>query len=84
MFCSSCGKQLSDGSKFCNFCGATQTIVADAVVTPNATPVSAPIIKPVSEEYKDLGLRLEKAADVLDTLLDLEKTLKEEMFMEHL
>lgn len=26
-FCSSCGKQINDGAKFCNFCGATQVIV---------------------------------------------------------
>lgn len=45
MFCSSCGKQINDGAKFCNFCGATQVIV-------NQTPVnSAPSVpkEPVKE-----------------------------------
>ena len=33
MFCSNCGKQISEGSKFCNFCGATQNIII-----PNVAP----------------------------------------------
>lgn len=34
MFCPNCGKQISDNSKFCGFCGA--------VMTPPAAPVAAP------------------------------------------
>ena len=39
MFCPNCGKQLADGSAFCDQCGAAQAPVAQPIVTP--TPQSA-------------------------------------------
>ena len=32
MFCSSCGKQISEDSKFCSFCGKSQTNTNDAPI----------------------------------------------------
>ncbi|MDE5802986.1 MAG: zinc-ribbon domain-containing protein [Lachnospiraceae bacterium] len=43
MFCPNCGKQISDNSKFCGFCGA--------VMTPPAAPVvEQPVAMPVVEQ----------------------------------
>lgn len=36
MFCNKCGRQLPDGSVFCNFCGAQQGVI------PQATQAQAP------------------------------------------
>ncbi|MCR4556665.1 MAG: zinc ribbon domain-containing protein [Saccharofermentans sp.] len=43
MFCSSCGKQINDGAKFCNFCGATQVLIdqTNETLTNAAPPISA-------------------------------------------
>lgn len=51
MFCSSCGKQINDGAKFCNFCGATQVIVdqASASSTNVAPPIPATPKEPIKE-----------------------------------
>ncbi|MDE6063304.1 MAG: zinc-ribbon domain-containing protein [Lachnospiraceae bacterium] len=40
MFCPNCGKQISDNSKFCGFCGAVMTPPAAPVVE---QPVAAPV-----------------------------------------
>ncbi len=41
MFCPNCGKQISDNSKFCGFCGAVMTPPAAPVVEqPEAMPVA--------------------------------------------
>ncbi|MDE5679463.1 MAG: zinc ribbon domain-containing protein, partial [Lachnospiraceae bacterium] len=41
MFCPNCGKQISDNSKFCGYCGA--------VITPPAMPVAEqPVTEPVA------------------------------------
>jgi hypothetical protein len=41
MYCGQCGKQIDDDSRFCRFCGATQTPLA-------AEP--SPVIKPADDE----------------------------------
>ncbi len=41
MFCEKCGKQIPDGSKFCNNCGATQHAV-QPVPAPEPKPEPAP------------------------------------------
>lgn len=41
MYCGQCGKQIDDDSRFCRFCGATQTPLA-------AEP--SPVIEPTNEE----------------------------------
>ena len=45
MFCSNCGKQILDDSKFCNGCGAKQA-TNDAV---SSAPVQQPVQAPVQE-----------------------------------
>ncbi len=48
MFCPNCGKQISDNSKFCGFCGAVMTPPAAPVVE---QPVAAPVeAAPVAEQ----------------------------------
>ncbi len=43
MFCKNCGKEIVDGTKFCNHCGASQEAVApQPTVTNNAAPNPAP------------------------------------------
>ena len=42
MFCSNCGKQIADGSKFCSFCGAT-------VEVPTAPAYEAPVASSAAE-----------------------------------
>ncbi len=49
MFCSECGKQLPDNSKFCNFCGAKQVVISQE---PAAEPVSALSADSASEKGK--------------------------------
>ncbi len=48
MFCSSCGKQINDGAKFCNFCGATQVVVDQNTVQPDNVVPSVPSIPKAS------------------------------------
>ena len=43
MFCSSCGKQISDGARFCGFCGATQAIANQNVASPIPNQRKEPI-----------------------------------------
>ena len=38
MYCNQCGKQIPDGSRFCNFCGANLTAIQSA---PRPAPVQA-------------------------------------------
>ncbi|MDO4177128.1 MAG: zinc ribbon domain-containing protein, partial [Bacillota bacterium] len=53
MFCSKCGKEIVDGSRFCSFCGAVLAEAPQAVQETPAAPVSpepvAEIRKPVYE-----------------------------------
>ena len=51
MFCSSCGKQINDGAKFCGFCGATQVLVNQNTVPPIsvAPPVPSNQNEPIKE-----------------------------------
>lgn len=37
MFCSNCGKQIPDNTKFCNYCGAQQQIVKNVESAPKTT-----------------------------------------------
>ena len=37
MFCSNCGKQIPDNTKFCNYCGAQQQIVENTESAPKTT-----------------------------------------------
>ena len=37
MFCSNCGQQIPDNTKFCNHCGASQQIVKDTESAPKTT-----------------------------------------------
>ncbi len=41
MFCSECGKQLPDNSRFCNFCGAEQGVMPQAEPTPSNAEAKA-------------------------------------------
>ena len=57
MFCPNCGKQISDNSKFCGFCGAVMTPPAAPVAEqPVAAPVETapvveqPVVAPVAEQ----------------------------------
>ncbi len=37
MFCSNCGKQIPDNTRFCNYCGTEQQIVVEAAPAPKTT-----------------------------------------------
>ncbi len=53
MFCTNCGKQLSEGTRFCIYCGAPVAPAADAQppLQEEAVPVSAqPVQKPVYQD----------------------------------
>ena len=56
MFCNKCGRQLPDGSVFCNFCGAQQGVVPQAqpqagyAPQPSGMP-GAPMGQPVGPAY---------------------------------
>ena len=42
LFCNKCGRQLPDGSVFCNFCGAQQGVIPQAAGAPVAPGMPAP------------------------------------------
>ena len=42
LFCNKCGRQLPDGSVFCNFCGAQQGVIPQAAGTPQAPGMPPP------------------------------------------
>ena len=43
MFCKNCGKEINEGTKFCNHCGASQEAVApQPTVADNTEPTTAP------------------------------------------
>ncbi len=48
MFCIKCGKEISDGSKFCGFCGSQQ-VVAEAAPVVEPVAEAAPVVEPVAE-----------------------------------
>ncbi len=39
MFCNNCGKEINEGTKFCNFCGAPQEAAVQQSTAVNTTPV---------------------------------------------
>lgn len=49
MFCTNCGSELSDGLKFCIYCG-TPLYEAESVVEAAREPVIEPVGRPVVEE----------------------------------
>lgn len=56
MFCPNCGKQISDNSKFCGFCGA--------VMTPPAAPVAVPVeAVPVAEQPVEVPVEAAPVAE---------------------
>ena len=53
MFCNKCGKQIAEGSMFCNFCGAPVEVPVEPAVpeVPAEEPVARNTGKPVFEEF---------------------------------
>ena len=43
MFCSCCGKEIADGSVFCNYCGARQSMPAPAPENKNGISFASTI-----------------------------------------
>lgn len=50
MFCSNCGKQIPDNTKFCNYCGAQQQIVENAEPAPKTTVVQPEIAEAPTQQ----------------------------------
>jgi len=48
MFCGQCGKQVPDGARFCNFCGAAIAALASSAAAPT-DPMSAAAVAPRPE-----------------------------------
>lgn len=43
MFCKNCGKEINEGTKFCNYCGASQEAATpESIVANNTKPTTAP------------------------------------------
>ena len=57
MFCSKCGCQLDDASRFCSQCGASIGTAADAS-TSTETPIPAPALAADMSEKKPERIRL--------------------------
>lgn len=51
MYCSKCGKENADTSRFCNFCGSELTPVQPQNTQPAAQPVQQPVQQPVAQPY---------------------------------
>ena len=64
MFCSSCGKQINDGARFCEFCGATQ----NATIQPDNHSKSSQSKYSQQEQTNILGMAIE-----LETAIEFEK-----------
>lgn len=52
MFCSNCGKQIPDNTKFCNHCGAQQQTVENTGSAPKATEYQQNIVDTTSRQPK--------------------------------
>ena len=54
MYCKKCGNEISDGAKFCKFCGAVQeTQAAGSFQKPqNVDPVTAAVCSDIPTEEK--------------------------------
>lgn len=56
MYCSNCGKQIPDNSKFCNFCGAEQIIYSQTSFEPNqSVREQRPPVSPVPPRQTQAG-----------------------------
>ena len=77
MYCSKCGKEIADGSVYCNHCGAkiiragssNKRLVAIGAVT---ALLAAGIFGAVKwyENYREMNLVLNSSADITDELID--------------
>ena len=52
MFCSRCGKEIADGSVFCNYCGAKQSVPAPAPENKNGISFASTICPNCSGHLK--------------------------------
>ena len=52
MFCSRCGKEIADGSVFCNYCGARQSVPAPAPENKNGISFASTICPNCSGHLK--------------------------------
>ena len=88
MFCSNCGKKLSDDAKFCSFCGTqinyitSQTLMSEPSkdLSSIPTPVysKSPPIPPKKEPYKsESSFKLSKSSPVNQEYKILERKLHE-------
>ena len=53
MFCSKCGKEINDGSSFCQFCGAAQSQSSPATNQQPAQQYNAPTSNTIPNQYQD-------------------------------
>ncbi len=51
MFCNKCGRQLPDGSVFCNFCGSQQGVIPQATQAQAPGVPGAPMGQPMGQPY---------------------------------
>ena len=65
MYCTTCSKEMPDGSKFCSACGARQPGVANSAAAP-APPLGAPKRLMRSSTNKKLGGVAAGVADYFD------------------
>lgn len=74
MFCSNCGKQIPDNTKFCNYCGAQQLIITNTNPAPNPTVnqqnyAYAPAQQPAKAPKKKTGIIIVATAAIVAFLL---------------
>lgn len=66
MFCTKCGKELTDGAQFCPACG---TPVGSPAATVDSAPVSATIRQPEPKKYRYAGFWIRFLAHVIDQIV---------------
>ncbi len=58
MFCQRCGKQISDNSKFCNFCGAQVAVISQSQQTSEYPQQNMYVVKQIDPEQNAKMLRI--------------------------
>lgn len=63
-FCSNCGAQVDDGSRFCMSCGSPVDAPSAPAAAPVYAPVAAPVYAPVSPYAQQGNIRQESIAEI--------------------
>ncbi len=65
MFCTSCGKEIINTARFCNYCGKPVQNFAPTASSPISSPISSPVSAPYSAPVPETNAERYASEDVL-------------------